>query len=502
MRLEELVQGISLRDVRGEMDREISAVCSDSRKVVPNALFAALRGEHRDGQDFARDAVLRGASVLVVDREIGDVDVSSVTVIRVYDVRKALAQIAVHFYRNPGERLHLIGVTGTNGKTTLTYLIRSALAAAGEKVGLVGTIGYAVGEATAPAPFTTPEPIVLQALLRTMVDAGCRFAVMEVSSHALALDRVYGCGFDTAVFTNLTRDHLDFHSDMEAYYRTKAQLFRPPLLRNRAVIHGDDPYGRRLMAEVTLPTWSYGVDAPWDIRAEQLSLSRDGIRFDAVTPAGIVAVHSRLVGRYNVANILGAIGACLSFGLSLNDISRGLREVTSVPGRMEKIDEGQDFTVIVDYAHTEDALRRVLQAIEGAVDRRILVVFGCGGDRDRGKRPAMGRAAAQLSDLVILTSDNPRGEEAGGILSEIESGIRESMEKGEARARDYLKIEDRQTAIHEAIGRAQRGDLVVIAGKGHETVQIVGEASIPFDDREVAREAIRRRSKNGGGERR
>jgi UDP-N-acetylmuramoyl-L-alanyl-D-glutamate--2,6-diaminopimelate ligase len=333
-----------------------------------------------------------------------------------------------------------------------------------------------------------------------MADAGCRFVVMEVSSHALAQDRVYGCRFDTAVFTNLTRDHLDYHSDMESYFQAKARLFQPTLLKNRAVVHGDDPYGRKLLEEISIPVWSYGIDAPWDVRSENMSSTLDGIRFDAVTPIGVFPVHSKLLGRYNVVNILGAIGAALSFGISPRDISQGVRDLENVPGRMEKIDEGQDFTVIVDYAHTEDALSRLLQALDGSEDRKIIVVFGCGGDRDRGKRPLMGKTAAMRSDRVILTTDNPRNESPSGILSEIETGVRDAMEQGISRIREYRIIEDRAEAIREAIREAGRGDWVVIAGKGHEAFQIIGGKRVPFDDREVARAAIRERVA-GSGER-
>jgi UDP-N-acetylmuramoyl-L-alanyl-D-glutamate--2,6-diaminopimelate ligase len=494
MNLRNLIEGLRIESRKGDLEKEVSAIAIDSREAVPGSLFAALPGQRRDGRSFIDDAVRRGAGTVVLEGSLPGEPREGVVYLAVADVRKALALLSANFFGRPAERMHLIGITGTNGKTTLAYLIRSILETSGEKTGLLGTVKYYIGEEEHPAPYTTPDPVHLHGMLRKMADAGCRFAVMEVSSHALALDRVAGCRFDAAVFTNLTQDHLDFHGEMEAYFRTKARLFHPPYLHGRAVIQGDDPFGRRLIGEVTAPLWSYGLDGSWDIRAEGLSVTLEGIRFNAETPGGKFPVHSRLVGRYNAVNILGAIGACLSLGIAPEEIARGIRSMERVPGRMEKIDEGQGFTVIVDYAHTEDALTRVLQTLQTDSGRRIITVFGCGGERDRGKRPRMGRAAALLSDLVIATSDNPRGEDPKTILSESEAGIRGAQKENPGGRRgEYRIIEDRREAIREAVRRASSGDVVVIAGKGHEAHQVIGDRRIPLDDREIAREALQER---------
>jgi UDP-N-acetylmuramoyl-L-alanyl-D-glutamate--2,6-diaminopimelate ligase len=389
----------------------------------------------------------------------------------------------------------MIGVTGTNGKTTVTYLGKGMLEAAGRHVGLVGTVGYLVGSERLSASHTTPGSVDLQRLLGKMVGAGLDAAVMEVSSHALALDRTSGCEFDIAVFTNLTQDHLDFHGSMEEYFRAKLRLFTglgsgaKKSAPKRAIINIDDPRGDAVCRACAVPVWTYAIDGRADIRAESVRLSLAGTSFRVEAPAGSFMVESRLVGRHNVYNLLAAVGVGLHEGLSHEQITRGLAAVATVPGRFERVEAGQSFTVVVDYAHTEDALDRLLSAAQTLKTGRVITVFGCGGDRDRGKRPKMGRVAALKSDLVFLTSDNPRTENPADILAEVEAGIQAVPSSERCR---YEVIADRRSAIEAAIEAAHPADMVLIAGKGHEDYQIIGATRLPFDDRQVAREAIQK----------
>lgn len=476
------------------MGAEITGVAYDSRHVTPGTLFVAIKGLKTDGHLYTKDAMAQGAAALLIeDGSAAEASSSNVPVMTVPDSRKAMARVAVNYYGAPSKRLRLLGVTGTNGKTTTTYLIKSILEGWNRKVGLIGTVSYSNGERVLEASHTTPEALEFQGLLREMADNGCEYAVTEVSSHALALKRVYGTDFRTAVFTNLTQDHLDFHADMEDYFRAKAILFSDLSPRNRAVINIDDPYGKRLTGMTKGSLYTYGLNSDADLRGKNVHLNMDGLEFDAVTPAGPVHIKSGLVGIYNVYNILAAIGAALSFKVPLEKIASGIAAVTSVPGRFEKIDSGLGFGVVVDYAHTENALRLLLEAAKGFAPRRTIVVFGCGGDRDKGKRPLMGKAAVELGDYVIVTSDNPRTEDPGKIIEGIEAGIKEAMNTASKRASGYRLIPDRRSAIEEAIHVAKEGDLVVIAGKGHECYQIIGCEKFHFDDREEAREAIRKK---------
>jgi UDP-N-acetylmuramoyl-L-alanyl-D-glutamate--2,6-diaminopimelate ligase len=421
-----------------------------------------------------------------------------VTVVEVADTRKALAHLTAEFYGHPSDRFRLIGVTGTNGKTTTTYLIRQVLRAAGRRVGLLGTIQYDLDGERLPAPHTTPDPTALQPLFLRMADRGLTDVVMEVSSHALELDRVTGCEFDLAVFTNLTQDHLEFHKTMENYFSAKERLFlelgreaRKPGPK-RAVINRDDPWGRLLLDRTKAPAWSYGLSPEADIRAQRIEMSLEGLRFEAHTPKGVFPVRSPLLGQYNVYNLLAAIGAGLSLEIPVESVTRGLSELSSVPGRFERIEAGQDFSFIVDYAHTEDALHRLLEAVASLSPRRIITVFGCGGDRDPGKRAPMGRVAARLSDRVILTSDNPRSEDPLSIIEQIEAGVKEAVRHG-ARTDGYEVRPDRRKAIERAVELAGSGDAIVLAGKGHEDYQLIGPERLFFDDRVAAREAIQKR---------
>lgn len=488
------------RVLEGERDEnpEITSMAADSRRVNPGGLFIAIRGLHSDGRAYIQEAIRRGAAAVVTEAndhatpgEVG------VPVIGVRDSRLALALLADRFHGHPTQRLGLIGVTGTNGKTTVTYLIRSILKAAGHRVGLLGTVGYELEDEKLPATHTTPEAHVLQELLARLVEKGADCAVMEVSSHALTLDRVEGCDFDTAVFTNLTQDHLDFHTTMESYFEAKRKLFSGlarasrKIRPKRAVINRDDAWGQRLIASAPVPVWSYGLDEGGDISAKDIRSSLDGLDFSAVTPIGSFRVRSRLVGRHNVYNLLAAIGAAIHLDAPAERIAEGIERLNSVPGRFERIDSGRGFSVIVDYAHTEDAVERLLQTVAELTPGRVITVFGCGGDRDRGKRAPMGRAAARLSDAVIVTSDNPRSEDPMRIIQEVEIGVKEGSALKKTPVK-VMTIADRRVAIEQALEMAQTGDSVVLAGKGHEEYQIIGDRIIPFDDRQVARHWIGR----------
>jgi len=499
MRLKDLVNHLEIKDVKGSIEVDIKEIVYDSRKVREGSLFIAIRGYNSDGHGYINDAIKRGATVIVGE----EFDLQTIeterhrTFITIPDSRRALAILSDRFYGHPSGRLKLIGITGTNGKTTTSYLIKSILDSAQKGVGLLGTINYIIGpDIILPASFTTPEALELQGLLKDILARGAEYAVLEVSSHSLALQRVVGCEFEVALFTNLSQDHLDFHGTMEEYFRSKRKLF--DLLRpdGIAVINIDSPEGRILREGLKGNILSFGLSEEADIRASDIKSSMRGLSFEIEWSDGSIKIESQLVGAHNLYNILGAVGTGLGLGLPSSSIIEGIAKVKGIPGRFEKIDEGQDCTVIVDYAHTEDALRKVLMAIRGLIKdkgeggekgrQRIITVFGCGGDRDRGKRPKMGEVASTLSDFVIITSDNPRSEDPIGIIKEIEKGITR------VGLNNYRIIPDRREAIGKAIEIAERGDIVVIAGKGHEDYQIIGDRRYPFDDREVAREWIKR----------
>jgi UDP-N-acetylmuramoyl-L-alanyl-D-glutamate--2,6-diaminopimelate ligase len=491
MRLRDLVRPLGEVVVHGDLDREITELTDDSRRVSSGGLFVAVKGTQSDGHRYLGQAVSAGAGALVVEAgcaPAGTLESLGVPVIEVRDSRHVLGVLASRLLGDPSHRLRMIGVTGTNGKTTTTYLCKSVLEAAGARVGLVGTVAYLIGSERIEATHTTPGAVELQGLFKKMADAASDAAVMEVSSHALALDRTAGCEFGTAVFTNLTQDHLDFHADMEDYFQAKLRLFAGLGPEGRAIVNLDDPHGARVAEVTRARVWTYAVDRPADLRAGDVRISLEGLRFTAQTPAGAVALRSPLVGRHNVYNILAAVGVGLEQGIALPTIAAGIAALTNVPGRFERVEAGQPFTVVVDYAHTEDALFRLLTTAEAVKTGRIITVVGCGGDRDRGKRPKMGRVSAVYSDIVIVTSDNPRTEDPGAIISEIMPGVEAGLrEAGRGR---YVVHADRRAAIGEAVRMAQPGDLVLIAGKGHENYQIIGTHKHPFDDRVVAREAI------------
>ncbi|MFB0519119.1 MAG: UDP-N-acetylmuramoyl-L-alanyl-D-glutamate--2,6-diaminopimelate ligase [Acidobacteriota bacterium] len=490
MILEELLKGVSCLHLAGNLNVSVEGLSYDSRKVGKGHLFVAIRGDNFDGNDFIPQAIERGAVAIVSEQKailIG----SKLSWAIVDNARRALAIISGNFYNQPSRRLYLIGVTGTNGKTTVTYLVESVFQQGRRKIGRLGTIDYRVGERLVEAERTTPEAPDINRYMAEMAENGCQACVIEVSSHSLDMERVYGCDFDVAVFTNLTRDHLDFHLSMERYFSSKKKLFE--YLENKkeavAVINLDDPKGKELLQGLKVRSITYGWQPSADITVDSYQLSLQGLEATITTPEGKLQVSSLLIGRGNLSNILASVGVGMAAGISPSDISRGIARVSPIPGRFEQVNEGQDFTVIVDYAHTDDALRNLLESVREVAKGRVITVFGCGGDRDPSKRPLMGAHAMKLSDIAIVTSDNPRSEDPLQIIREIEVGI----ESVGVRKGAHLVIPDRKEAIKRAIDEAHPGDMVVIAGKGHERYQIIGNKTIPFDDREVARQFISRK---------
>lgn len=495
MKLMELAGLLATARLSGDPHVEITGIAMNSRHVEPDNLFVCIPGIpglQEDRHRYIEDAVKAGAAALVVER---DVDVSVPTV-KVADARYAMAAMACHFYGYPSRELQLIGITGTNGKTTTSYMLEAILSHAGHRTGRMGNTGTKIGPALAPTEINTQDPPQLQAHLRQMANASCDYCVMEVSSQGLHMGRVLGCDFRTAVFTNMTQDHLDYHGTMEQYIAAKGLLFSrmgsgfssDPARRKFAVLNADDPVSATFRSWTAAQTITYGIVSSADVTAANMKLTARGTSFDLHSFAGSVPIQLRLVGKFNVYNALAAIAAALAEAIPLNVIQEAMSRLEGVPGRMEIVDEGQPFLVLADYAHTPDGLENALAAIREFAEKRVITVFGCGGDRDRAKRPVMGEIAARCSDKVILTSDNPRTEDPHAILKEIEAGHKRIDISGE---RCEL-ICDRREAIARAIGLAAPGDVVLIAGKGHETYQLVQGQSLPFDDREEARLAIRR----------
>jgi UDP-N-acetylmuramoyl-L-alanyl-D-glutamate--2,6-diaminopimelate ligase len=467
---------MTLRDLMGPGAPavEISALAYSSNSVTPGALFFCVPGFTRDGHELAPDAVERGAAALVTQRRL-DLGVPEVVV---DDVRAAMGPAAARFYGDPTAQLGVVGITGTNGKTTTAFLVRHLLEAAGRQTGLLGTVKRVVGGVEEDVERTTPEAIDLQATFRRMLEAGDTAVAMEVSSHALELGRVAGTRYAVKLFTNLTQDHLDFHHTMEAYFAAKRRLFDTP---GTAIVNVDDDYGRRLAGELG-DAVTYGVDSDADYRARDVDFDPSGASFVCETPDGAIAIRTRLPGLFNVENALAAIAAARALGVDLEAARAALAEADRVPGRFEPVDEGQPFTVLVDYAHTPEALDNVLRAARELTDGRVHVVFGAGGDRDRAKRPLMGKAAAELADRVVVTSDNPRSEDPQAIITEILAGTGPDVESEP----------DRRRAIALAVSSADPGDVVVVAGKGHEQGQeFENGRKEPFDDVAVVREALR-----------
>ena len=493
-RLEELAALLPGARIVGDVQTEITSIERDSRRAREGTLFACIVGAHVDAHSFIPDVARAGARAVLTERASVDVP-TGVAVLYVPNLEKALDTIVPFFYDYPARAMRVVGITGTNGKTTTSYLVRAILRHAGRRVGLIGTIQAMIEDEVLPTSNTTPDIIVLQQMLAEMRTRGMDAVVMEVSSHALALGRVAGIEFDTAVFTNLTQDHLDFHKTMENYARAKTHLFElvsaPGAKEGKtAVLNADDAASETMRAYTRCPIITYGVDHSADLTAQDVQLACDGMELTLMHGGKrLFHLHTGITGLFNVHNVLAAVGASLAEHVAATDIAAALTAFTGVPGRFELVREGQDFAVIVDYAHTPDGMENVLRTARAVTKGRIIAVFGCGGDRDRTKRPIMGRIGAEMADIAILTSDNPRTEDPAAIVDEVERGVLPVI--GD---KPYEKIVDRRTAIFHAIGRAQAGDTVVILGKGHETYQILKDGTIHFDDREQAREAIRSRA--------
>ncbi|MBU4319290.1 MAG: UDP-N-acetylmuramoyl-L-alanyl-D-glutamate--2,6-diaminopimelate ligase [Proteobacteria bacterium] len=482
-------------------DPEITSIHYQSQTVLPGGLFSAIRGYSTDGHQFIEDAVKRGAKAVIADHPVE----TPVVVVMAGDTRKALASVSARFFQEPSRKLCLVGITGTNGKTTTAYLLEGILRKAGLKTGVITTVNYRYAGKVFDNPMTTPESLDLQKILAEMVENGVTHAVMEVSSHAIDLDRVYACYFDLGVFTNLTQDHLDFHKDMETYWQAKKRFFMenlstgPKATRAVAVINGNNDRGRELLADCALNKISVGRSEGNSVRPHDLKSGLDGIYGKIAIPSGHLSIHSSLVGAYNVENILCAAGAGLGLNLSPSAIEAGINETSHIPGRLEAVPNALGKFVYVDYAHTPDALENVLQTLHELKTARIICVFGCGGGRDKGKRKKMGEISGRFADLSVITTDNPRHENPLDILWEIEKGVQKTaphcfsvndIRKGFP-VKGYVMISDRETAIGVSIEVARAGDIVLIAGKGHETYQIVGNRTLPFDDRDLARKALR-----------
>jgi UDP-N-acetylmuramoyl-L-alanyl-D-glutamate--2,6-diaminopimelate ligase len=485
MQLKILASSIPVRQVIGTLDRAVESIAYDSRRVQRNGLFVALRGEKTDGHQFIEQAIERGASVIVTEREEKR---PRVTDLVVDDTRTAMADLAAAFYGWPAAKLRVAAVTGTNGKTTTTFLIKHICEKAGLRCGLIGTVRYEIGERVLPATRTTPESLDLQELLAQMANAGCRAAAMEVSSHALALERTRGLEWDVAVFTNLTQDHLDFHGTMENYFEAKAKLFTQLSRQEKkkkpvAIVNIDDRYGEQLLGKIdkNISVVTFGMRARADFRASNYRMEFGGTSYQLDARGKSYLVRVPLIGRFNVANSLAALAAANALGLSLREAVLSLGKTPQVPGRLEAVPAKRQFQVFVDYAHTPDALLNVLKTLRELQPDRLIAVFGCGGDRDRQKRPLMGEIVDRHADLAIITSDNPRKEDPDVIITEVEKGFRTDH---------YEKITDRTVAIKRAIELAQPRDIVLIAGKGHENYQEFADHTVPFDDIQVARRAL------------
>jgi len=477
MRLSELISGIDSCIFEGN-DVDIKHITYNSKDVIEGSLFICIEGFKADGHHFAQEAVDRGAKALIISKDIninGDV-----TLVKVNDTRKAMAIIASNFYKKPAEKMKIIGITGTNGKTTSTFMMKSILEAYGQKIGLIGTIYNIIGDKIIEAKRTTPESLDLQCLFKEMADNNCTYCVMEVSSHSLELDRVYGIDFEVGIFTNLTQDHLDFHKTMENYFKAKLKLFDRA---KNAIINIDDDYGKEALRYVKGNILKYGIDSVADVYAKDITMSDEGTKFKLCYDSNEIEVNLHLPGKYNVYNALGCAAAALSLGIDINTIKKGLEDLKAVPGRSERIKAKQGFTVIIDYAHTPDGIENILKASREYTKGRLIILFGAGGDRDKTKRPLMGKAAGTFADYCIITSDNPRNEEPEKIIQDIIPGV-------EKTGCPYKIIVDRKEAIKYALMNAKKDDVIVIAGKGHETYQILKDKTVHFDEKEIVNELL------------
>ncbi len=496
MKLIRLLEGLKTYDLTGDPELEIEGVAYDSRQIKPGYLFVALKGHALNGHHYLEDAIQNGAVAWVGEESTGLRE--DLTSVLVPNSREALSKIAARFYEYPFRGMNLIGITGTNGKTTTSYLLESMLAAAGKRPGVIGTINYRFQGKTHSAPVTTPESLDLMRFLREMADARVTDVILEVSSHALDQKRTGDCPFRVAIFTNFSRDHLDYHDTMAQYFRAKSLLFRS-LNRSAAdvgataIINMDDPKGEQLAALTEAPVVTYGLAQKWDVRAERVSADRSGLKARLITPVGDMEIQSSLIGEINIYNILAASAAALSLHVDLDEVANGIERLKMVPGRLESVKNQSGLNLVVDYAHTPDALLKTLTTLRPIVEGRLITVFGCGGDRDKGKRSEMGLVAGENSDLVFITSDNPRSEDPLSIIAQIEKGTQASglirLNNSPQRpftGSGYFVEADRRQAIRKAVALAEKKDLVLIAGKGHEDYQIVAGQRRHFDDREEA----------------
>jgi len=504
MELRKLLEGVEIKKVTGGTLKEIEGIAYHSKKVDKGFLFAAIRGLEFDGHQFIGEAIERGAEAVLLEEER---NLPKRTTILVANSRQALAKISSNFYGDPSSQVRLIGITGTNGKTTTTYVLESIFKKAGYAAGVIGTINYRFGQKMISAPNTTPESLDLQRLLWEMVNEKISHVIMEVSSHGLGLDRVFGCQFDGVIFTNFASDHLDYHKTLDHYFGSKRKLFSESLMRSQkagrfAVTNNDDPKGEEMVRGIDLPVIRYGLNPSCDVSADEIVSTFEGLSCRIKTPKGEFSIRSKLVGQFNLYNILAAVAAGIGMDVPPQTIKEGVEGLEGVSGRFERVKNRKKINVIVDYAHTHDALERVLLGIRSIQsDGKIITVFGCGGDRDRTKRPLMGEVVARFSDLAILTSDNPRTEDPLAIMDEVEKGLKclplEEWPQDKIGAwrskKGYLKVSDRREAIRMAIRLAQPLDTVLIAGKGHEDYQIIGKRKIPFDDRVEAKRALEER---------
>jgi len=499
MILNKLTACLDKKEVSGKLNIEIAFITANSKDADKDSLFIAIPGTDIDGHDFLNDAFNNGARAFITERPFIK---PGITNIIVPDCRSALAKLTAEFYSHPSKALTLIGITGTNGKTTTAFLIESILKETKLQVGLLSTIKYRFGTQTLTASHTTPGPLELQKVLRDMADTKIKYAVMEVSSHGLKQKRVEECHFDTVIFTNLTPEHLDYHKTMDDYLKAKEILFTSLLSQSDkknpvAIINTDDPSGKTLLNKIKRKTITYGINRG-DIHTKNIVMSLNGIKADIVTPDKSFSVRSKLIGHFNLYNILAAVSAAMSLGLSTEEIKTGIEKAENIPGRMEEIKNDKGIKIFIDYAHTGDALKNVLKTINDLTNRKIITIFGCGGDRDREKRPVMGKIAANYSNIILVTSDNPRTENSDKIIKEIEAGILEKnfIKKNKPfftadTDKIYFIEENRSTAIKEGISMATPGDVVLIAGKGHETHQISGNKKYHFNDREEAMRALK-----------
>jgi len=508
VKFEDIRRSLSTKSISGEtgIQADIKSIHYRAQDVKPGGLFVAIPGHAVDGHDYIDEALDRGASVVLVQKPVSSNWnwKRKGAIVAVENTRAALSEIAARFYGNPTQKLHIVGITGTNGKTTTAYLLESILNAASTTVGVIGTINYRYGGKTFDNPVTTPESLDLQRIMAEMISEGVTHAVLEVSSHALDLFRVAHCWLDIGIFTNLSQDHLDYHGDINSYWLCKQRMFTehmrrgPKADRAQAVINCADPRGKELVGKLTVPVVTFGDHAAHDIHSKAVIQDLNGLSGTIVSPKGEFGFKSSLVGTHNVENILGATGAGIAMGIPAAQIQNGIESLQKVPGRLEQISNPTGRNIFVDYAHTPDALENVLTALNVLAGRRIICIFGCGGDRDKKKRPQMGEIAGRLSDFAIITSDNPRSEPPMNIIAQIQNGISKSspkryeldeLESG-FREKGHAVIPDRSTAICLGIRISQPGDAVLIAGKGHETYQIVGDTTIPFDDCLEAQKAL------------